>query len=885
MTKDLLIKNRFDDVVNKDPLRIAIQVKKGRQWQRWTYAQVREEALRVAAFLQQENPSHDCVALALETRPEWIFIYLGIMYAGMTCVPIDTQLGGHELARCILDCHAVILFCSKEIYENRLEASLWPRLKRLVVLDAEDLAHEAAVGFPDIGGPSFASHGGDQNEDRIASLIYTSGTTDVPKAVLLTHKNFCSNFISIDQLHLCSSDDNFFAFLPLHHTYPFMATVILPLFLGARITCCPQGFNPSNLAALVNEGKVSVLVGVPQVFALMYHGINKKISSLPLVLRVLLRPFMRHKIHSQFGRRLRLMVSGGARLDPKMAQGLAAYGFKIVEGYGLTETSPVATFNPLEKVKYGSVGKAIPGVQIRIDEPNPSGIGQVLIKGPNVMKGYYNQPQVTGEVIKDAWFHSGDLGYIDEDGYLFLTGRSKEVIVLGSGKNIYPEELEARFLKSPFIKEICIIDKKDERFGQEVESLFAVVVPDLDHFQRVREKNIQRKIRWEVENLSKDLPAYQHIMGFTLTKDELPKTSLKKLKRYEVKAKYLNKDKMQTLEVAEPLSKGQMGSLDPHVVEKILAYLTEQIHLPIALEQHLEIDLGIDSLTRVELALGIEKMFKVKIPDEDFYSISTVRDLIFKVDQLSQDKRRGEGEDARIQGISWAQILKTPPSSELLSKIKLTITPWDWIFTAFFKGFFWLVCTICWLLRIRKKQPLSAQGPYILCPNHASYLDAFFVFCGLPLRSALNTYFVGLSAILEHPWVRWAQRIARLVPIDSNANFAETMQTVAYLLSQNKIVCIFPEGQRSVDGEIKEFKKGIGILLKELDIQVVPVHILGSYFAWPRTKKWPRPYPVRVAFGTSFSSNSIILEKKPSADEEYAVLASFLRQKVCELEF
>lgn len=229
------------------------------------------------------------------------------------------------------------------------------------------------------------------------------------------------------------------------------------------------------------------------------------------------------------------MVSGGAKLSIQIALDFYGLGFKLIEGYGLTETSPVVTLNLAKNLKFGSVGKPIPDVGIKIHNPDKSGVGEVLIKGPNVMQGYFKQPELTSEVIKEGWFYSGDLGYLDREGYLYLVGREKEIIVLGSGKNIYPEELEEYYGQSPYIKEMCILERIEERFGSTIESLYAIVVPDLEYFRKMNVTDIRGKIRWELENLGKGLSPYRHIMGFTITKDELPRTPLKKLKRYQVR--------------------------------------------------------------------------------------------------------------------------------------------------------------------------------------------------------------------------------------------------------------------------------------------------------------------------------------------------------------
>ena len=289
-------------------------------------------------------------------------------------------------------------------------------------------------------------------------------------------------------------------------------------------------------------------MGVPQLYHLLHKAIFEKIPN-PLILlpvlkagnlarkalRLNLNKILLKKLHQKFGSSLRFFASGGARLDPKVGRGLTLLGFTILEGYGLTETSPVVTFNPLKRVRIGSVGPPIPEVKIKINNPNRANIGEILIQGPNVMKGYYKKPKETLEVLKEGWFYSGDLGFIDKKGYLHLTGRSKEIIVLSSGKNIYPEEIENHYLKSPYIKEMCVL----ETTSAGLSSLYAVVFPNVDYFRKTREINIQGKIRWILENLSKELPSYKRIMGFAIAKEELPKTRLGKLKRYEIKAGYL----------------------------------------------------------------------------------------------------------------------------------------------------------------------------------------------------------------------------------------------------------------------------------------------------------------------------------------------------------
>src|SRR3989338_5759593 len=414
---------------------------------------------------------------------------------------------------------------------------------------------------------------------------------------MLTHKNFSANFDSIAKLALIGARDNVLSLLPLHHSYPFMVTLLVPLFSGGRATFL-NSLKSEDLLRCLRETQATVLVGVPQLYYSLHKAILEKLKKPSLVLSILkvtdiprrllrinVNKILLKKLHRNFGPSLRFFASGGARLEPKVAYELTLLGFTILEGYGLTETAPVVTFNPLCRIKFGSVGLPIPEVKIRIHNTDSEHIGEVLIQGPNVMKGYYKKPKETAEVLKDDWFYSGDLGYIDRDGYLYLTGRSKEVIVLSSGKNIYPEEIEAHYLKSPYIKEICVL----EATAGGLSSLHALVFPNIEYFLKTKEVKNQGKIRWLLENLSKELPSYKRIMGFSVAREELPRTRLGKLKRYEIKAYYLAKAAVKA-ETTENLKQQpeELTLPQPQLVNEILELLSKELKTKVDINDHLE---------------------------------------------------------------------------------------------------------------------------------------------------------------------------------------------------------------------------------------------------------------------------------------------------------
>ncbi|MCM8782420.1 MAG: AMP-binding protein [Candidatus Omnitrophica bacterium] len=792
-----------------------------------------------------------------------------MVFSGLVCVPLDSQLTPPEIKNLISDCSGRILFCSSEIMNKKIDQEIENALQKIVVIDSLRFCEKIppqGIPLPEL------------DSEDIASLIYTSGTTDIPKGVLLTHANLCSNFLSLKELNLFSSSDNFLSLLPLHHIFPFMANALVPLLDGATITFPASGFKPAELAKIIKEAKVTILIGVPQLFNLLHNAIYEKIKHIPGIIRFLLAPFFKKKIKDSFGKQLRFLVSGGARLEPKIAKNLTNFGFTILEGYGLTETSPVATLNLPGKVKFGSVGLPIPDVSIKINNPDKKGVGEILINGPNVMRGYFKRPDLTAQAIKDNWFYSGDLGYIDKQGYIFITGRAKDVIVLSSAKNIYPEELEKHY-SSPYIKEICIFPIKQGGFTGPTISLFAMVVPDFDYFKQKNEVNIKEKIRWVLENLSSELPSYKRIMGFILSKNELPKTALRKVQRYKVKELYEQVTRKPVIEVEKTTKEDELILKNPLTV-KIISYISKKLKRPVSLNSHLEIDLGVDSLSRVELGLGLEKLLSVKIPDEMLYSVSTVKEVIIKLLELIGG---GRSKEFKAIKMDWSLILKELPADEIQREIRLNVRFSDWLFLLSVRPVLAIIFKTLWLLRVRRNIILK-KGPFLICPNHASYLDPFAIFLSLPLKLAVNTYFLGAANILEKPYFRWAMKIGRLIPIDPNLNLTDAMQAVSYCLSHKKIVCIFPEGTRSVDENIQEFKKGVGIIIKELGVVSVPTYIKGSHKAWPRTRFFPRLFrPLNVIFGEPVSKENLLSRKLETDVDDYDTIARSLREEVLRL--
>ena len=862
-------------------------------------------SLKISAFLINEGfKKGDFAALCIENRPEWAIIYLGIMAAGLACVPLDPQLTEQEIENLIRDSAAKIIFVSKAIFETKNIQKIKASLKKIVILDL-DIEKDNLIGLEQVKSTLSKNVAWPEVFSKdVASLIYTSGTTAKPKGVILTHNNFCSNFQSIDKLKLFSDKDTFISILPLHHAYPFMITLITPLFSRARVTYT-SSLRSDELLNLMRETRATVLVGVPQLFSMFYTNILEKMKKTPFLLKVPLfwlieilwqirrltginlSKLVLSKIHRSFGGALRFFACGGAKLNEEAGRYLVKLGFIILEGYGLTETSPVVTFNPLKRQKIGSVGKVIPDVEVKVDNPDAMGMGEVVIKGSSVMKGYYNRADETASVLRDGWFYSGDLGHIDKDGYLYLTGRKKEIIVLSSGKNIYPEEIEAHYTKSPYIKEICVLG-----VGlAEEERLAAVVVPDTNFCRKMGVVDFNSTIRWELENLSERLAPYKRIKGYIIIKEDIPRTRLGKIKRYEVKNKYLDELKgINSKGVTEeiPVTDEDLKLLSSGVGRKVIDVLNKhaKIERQIALSDHIELDLGIDSLGRVEIIVALEQALDIHIPNEAMTNVFIVKELILEIEKLvpGEGVKREPTPQAKSQTL-WNDILNENPTEDIIKKINLAPNWMTILGMLLFAEILHFMFRVFWRLKVSGTENIPRIGKCILCVNHGSYLDAFIVEASMPARLQKGLFFVGFRAYFEQPLIRNIIKYIRVIPIDPGMYFVEAMQASSYVLKNDKMVCIFPEGQRTIDGNVKEFKKGVGILAKELNVPLVPVLITGSYESWPRTNPLPRPHPIKITFGRPFNFDELKIQGlELGAKDEYEAIAFGIRQEVIRLK-
>jgi long-chain acyl-CoA synthetase len=760
----------------------------------------------------------DRVIIFSENRPEWIYTLYGTWQRGGIAVPVDFMSSPGEVSFILKDSEPKILFCSNQTKERAEEAI------KLAGTEIE------VINFDETALPKPFDKTFRREPDDTALIIYTSGTTGDPKGVMLTFKNLRSNIDAIAEAGIVEPRDSTLAILPFHHAYPLMTTILVPLTVGASIVFLDR-LTPEDILEKLQRYRITILVGVPRLYSLFHRKIMDRINeSLParLLFKLMkkvpsknLRRKVFAKVHETFGGNIKYFVSGGAKLDPQIAMDFMTLGFTVLEGYGLTETSPIVTFNPPHDIRIGSVGIPVKDVFVRI-----SGDGEVLVRGPNVMKGYWRRERDTQEVIRFGWLHTGDLGYTDSDGYLYITGRRKELIVLGTGKNVFPEEIENMILhESELVKEAGVFEMNGK--------LYAILHPDMD---KVREKgivNLQETLKWEViDRVNRKLPEWKRISGVRVSEKELPKTRLGKLKRFLLPELY-------TVEAPERKEKEDISVLETEEGALIAAYLEKETKVKVFPSHHLEIDLGLDSLGKVEFLSFLEKSFGVKLTEDDLSANPTVKDIIHLVRE--RKFRVGSAQ------VSWKTILQEAQPTELPDHRTLFR-----VGRLLLRGFF----KIYNRAEIEGTENLP-EKPFILAPNHASYLDAFVLGSLLPEEVAKDTYFLGEETYFSNPITSLFGRVAHVITVNINKKLKESLQKTAWALRLGKVVVIFPEGARTRDGKLMEFKKGVAILSKELEVPVVPVAIKGTYRAMSIYDRFPKPTKIKVKIGSPIYPNGL----------------------------
>lgn len=551
--KDMLIKS--GDKYGDRPAYIFKTQKEG-VFKEITHKQFREDVNRLGTSLINMGLKNKRIAVISNNRYEWGVAYLGIVAGTGVVVPLDKSLPDNEIESLIIRSEVEAVFYENKYNNimNKIKEEKNTNVKFFISMDLfkeengiysqKELIQQGKI-LIDNGNKEFLN--AQIDAERMGIMLFTSGTTAMSKAVMLSHKNICSNLMDIASVIKVDENDRFLSFLPLHHTFECTVGFLYPISKGSSIAFC-EGIR--HIAENIKQYDISAMISVPILFETMYKKIIKsiekkgklatvrrgiKISNALLKIGIDVRKIIFKEIHDNIGKNARVFVAGGAALDPETEKGFNELGFTMYQGYGLTETSPVIAAEDDKYQRYGSIGKAFPRLDVKIVDANEEGIGELVVKGPTVMIGYYNNEEATKEAIdKDGWFHTGDLAKIDKDGYIFISGRKKFVIVLKNGKNIYPEELETLVNKIEGIKESFVYGKLEDDGDYKIG---VKVVYDKDvmrEFYNVEKQEDIREILWqEIKKVNKTMPAYKYMREMLITDKELIKTTTQKIKRHE----------------------------------------------------------------------------------------------------------------------------------------------------------------------------------------------------------------------------------------------------------------------------------------------------------------------------------------------------------------
>jgi long-chain acyl-CoA synthetase len=885
----------------------------------FTYGQLGEMAWQGAGVLRQLGiGAGDRVILMSENRPEWGISYFAILLAGATAVPLDKELTAAEVANLAKVSRAKAAVLSRKVAERLAgEAHLavpigdgegdptvvWSPAHPAIGgwfaqqpgAAARVLAFDELLTEPDVAVGAFRP---DTKGDVLASLIFTSGTTGTPKGVMLTHKNLTSMVSKLSSVFTLYKHDKLLSVLPLHHTFEFSAGFLMPLMHGASIDYL-EDIDADTLARALEDEGVTGMVGVPALWQLLERKIYKNVADAGLLVEkafdsiVELNRSLRDKlpwdvgagkllffpVHRRLGGRMRLLISGGSALPPDTLKAFRGLGFNLYEGYGMTESAPVLTVTrPGDKPAPGSVGRALPGIDVRIDQPDAHGIGEIVAKGPNVMIGYFENPEATAETLQDGWLHTGDLGRIDADGNVFIVGRKKEMILGASGENVYPDELEELYRDSRYIKEMSVVGLPTGEAG--LETVAALIVPDYeqgDGEHRLGREDVREAVREHVKKVSKGLPLYKRLKVVHLWDHDLPKTASRKVRRRDV-VKELHRLERAARGGAEArqLGDGQGGAGGGAWLHDLLADVAQKKRGGITSETRLE-ELGFDSLMFTELAVALEAA-GVAVPDpSELTGLETVADVERLVARLGAKARSEKPRRDRERREKDAEQRKAEDDIAVPAPL---VTLGRRALRSGMRALYERVLET----DVHGRPP--PFGGYIVAANHASHLDTGLVKYALGEQGEALVALAAKDYFFEDPFRRmYFENFTNLVPMERQGSLRESLRLAGEVIHDGYILLIFPEGTRSETGVMADFKPSLGYLAMTNRCGILPMYLAGTHEAMPKGRYLPRrgarvaaylgPYlsyedVVRIAAGSR--EPGAPRERPPTRSEQYRAI-------------
>jgi long-chain acyl-CoA synthetase len=900
--------DRFVECSQRWPDNVALEIQRHDHLEGCTYAELHRMAESVGRWITEKNfPRGSRLPILADNHPSWVAAYLGIIASGCVAVPLDTALHADQVTKLLKDSGAAAIFSDAKHVPIARPAAAELNLG-LILMDPDRMAGHSSEqrwlgtlpAIFDAGPGTFKP--APANNDDLASLIYTSGTTADPKGVMLTHANFLGEVEAVFNWVDIGPNDALLGVLPLFHVLALMANLLLPLVKGSRVVYL-ETLNTTELMRALSERNITAFAVVPQFFYLIHDrvfqeiakrgALTQKIFAALVALNRTLRkvglnagPILFRKIHRALGPKRRYLATGGSRFDPVIAKDFYDLGIDVLQALGLTETTAAIYVNSPNHVVIGSVGKAMKGVEGKIVDPQTQedgpAVGELIVRGPVVMKGYWNRPDATAAVLRDGWLYTGDLGYFDSQGNLFLTGRKKEVIVLSNGKNVYPEEIEAHYLKSPYIKELAVVGLEG-RPGEGGDRLHAVIVPNFDVLRQKKIVNAKEVIRYNVEGLSQQIASTKRVGSYEIWNEDLPRTTTRKIKRFEVEkrvkanlAKKVSDDS--DLPAEKPLTDDETAWLNQPDIQRGLKVVREAARTaPPGLRptHNLELDLGLDSMQRIELLSRLEDELGGNIDESRLTEIYSVRDLL---DAVLASAAAGDAAP-RTAFAGWKAILAEDPTDPEVLALKDPHPAFDTIWYPVTRVM-QLISRDLFHLRVSGLENLPSCGPYIVSSNHQSYIDPVVIASVVPRNILVNSFAVGTSDIFGQGFMRRLARWIRVVVLDPDANLIPAMRAGAYGLRQGRILLLYPEGERSIDGTPRIFKKGAAILSIHTQVPIIPVAIEGFYEVWPRGKNFfHKIAPLKMVFGPAISPPPEL----EASEAAYEKLTADLKSRIVEM--
>jgi len=775
----------------------------------------------------------DRVVLIGQNSLEWLFSYFAIVQNDATVVLLDSKQTNEELHQLVQRVEPIAIILDAQ--QHAKSADLFPDILCLQMETSCVTGHPTEV-------PAEATRP-DDIDPTIAAIVFTSGSTAQPKGVILSRQNVAHALEGVIQCMGLSDSSQMLCLLPFHHVLG-LGTCMAVIQAGGTATLLPEP-GGELLLKTMKLTNTTVLPGPPRLFELLLTNIHRQIKSMSAPVRAIVYTsrwitrlirarsdfnpgkFLFRKLHERFGGHLELLVAGGAALPIEVHKGLEEFGFNVVEGYGLTETAGTVSINTLAHNRAGTVGLPFPGLEVCIANQEVSGQGEIWVRGPTNMPGYFHDSAATADLCReDGWLRTGDIGHFDRDGFISITGRIKELIVTSAGKNVAPEAVEQHYRDIPEIMEMAVLGMPSPtRYGEEVH---AAVVPqnsDQDSAQRIDDAITAR---------SADVPSYQQIQRIHLVK-EIPRTTTLKVRRAFLRQRLLDKSDADDTQVKPDLddTKDDLTHEVIRIVRRVVD--SKNTHLNIGPSSALMFDLGIDSLGFVELVSSLRPELNIAIDITQIQACKTIGDLTQLIQQLSTKPQPVSREPSTP--------VRIPPQRTASYRLFIRVLR---------KMFEWF-----WDLEVDGLGNLPEKGAFILCPNHESHLDTLFVTSCLPQKHQTTLCVFAKRELFDKFITRMIVSRIRAIPVDRKGDPRLALETGAALLEAGQPILIHPEGTRTRNGALKPFRRGAAHLSLQTGVPLIPVRINGAFNIYPSHARFPKllslqaehPLRLQIRFG------------------------------------